>query len=90
MTLRTIFRSYDYGASIRETRALTDKYDEVKRQGMFLRSSPQFLKTDWMGNSTFGIPGVTLNGSAAFVESIRYPDSGTWFHVVRQATSSST
>ena len=82
--------SYDYGSSIRETRALTDKFDEVKRQGLFLRSSPQFLKTDWMGNSSVGIPGVTLNGSSAFVTSLMNPDSGTWFHVTRQSDSSST
>ncbi|RPD56740.1 hypothetical protein L226DRAFT_468186 [Lentinus tigrinus ALCF2SS1-7] len=83
-----VYTSYDYGSSIRETRALTDKYDEVKRQGMFLRSSPQFLKTDWMGNSSLGIPGVTLNGSSAFVTSLRNPDSGTWFHVTRFLRSS--
>ena len=82
--------SYDYGASIRETRALTDKFDEVKRQGMFIRSSPQFLKTEWMGNSSLGIPGVTLNGSDAFITSLRNPDSRTWFHIARQADSSST
>ncbi|TFK90360.1 glycoside hydrolase family 35 protein [Polyporus arcularius HHB13444] len=85
-----VYTSYDYGSSIRETRALTDKFDEVKRQGLFLRSSPQFLKTDWMGNSSLGIPGVTLNGSSAFVTSLRNPDSGTWFHVTRQSDSSST
>ncbi len=82
--------SYDYGSSIRETRALTDKFDEVKRQGLFLRSSPQLLKTDWMGNSSLGIPGVTLNGSSAFVTSLKNPDSGTWFHITRQSDSSST
>ncbi|KAI0693625.1 glycoside hydrolase superfamily [Cerioporus squamosus] len=85
-----VYTSYDYGSSIRETRALTDKFDEVKRQGLFLRSSPQFLKTDWMGNSSLGIPGVTLNGSSAFVTSLKNPDSGTWFHVTRQSDSSST
>ncbi|KAI1789917.1 glycoside hydrolase superfamily, partial [Ganoderma leucocontextum] len=85
-----VYTSYDYGSSIRENRALTDKFDEVKRQGIFIRSSPQFLKTDWMGNSSLGIPGVTLNGSAAFVTSLRNPDSGTWFHVTRQADSTST
>ncbi|KAI0738816.1 glycoside hydrolase superfamily [Daedaleopsis nitida] len=85
-----VYTSYDYGSSIRETRALTDKFDEVKRQGMFIRSSPQFLKTDWIGNSSLGIPGVTLNGSAAFVTSLTNPDSGTWFHITRQADSTST
>ncbi|KAM5536288.1 hypothetical protein V8D89_010065 [Ganoderma adspersum] len=85
-----VYTSYDYGSSIRENRALTDKFDEVKRQGLFIRSSPQFLKTDWVGNSSVGIPGVALNGSAGFVTSLRNPDSGTWFHVTRQADSTST
>ncbi|KAM5541258.1 hypothetical protein V8D89_005187 [Ganoderma adspersum] len=85
-----VYTSYDYGSSIRENRALTDKFDEVKRQGLFIRSSPQFLKTDWMGNSSVGIAGVALNGSAAFVTSLRNPDSGTWFHVTRQTDSTST
>ena len=88
--LNDLARSYDYGSAIRETRALTDKFDEVKREAMFIRSSPQFLKTDWVGNSSLGIPGVTVNGSGAFVTSLLNRDSGTWFHVARQESSTST
>ena len=88
--LNDFARSYDYGSAIRETRALTDKFDEVKREAMFIRSSPQFLKTDWMGNSSLGIPGVTVDGSGAFVTSLMNRDSGTWFHVARQESSTST
>ena len=47
-----VYTSYDYGASIRENRALSPKFDELKRQGLFLRSSPEFRKTDWIGNSS--------------------------------------
>lgn len=49
--LTKILLSYDYGASLRQTRELTPKFDELKRQGLFLRSSPDFRKTDWIGNS---------------------------------------
>ncbi|QRW22851.1 glycoside hydrolase family 35 protein [Rhizoctonia solani] len=45
-------REYDYGAAITETRRLTSKYAELKRQGLFLRSVPEFYATDVIGNST--------------------------------------
>ncbi|KAH8078388.1 glycoside hydrolase superfamily [Cristinia sonorae] len=85
-----VYTSYDYGAAIRESRALSPKFDELKRQALFLRSSPQFRKTDWVGDSTTGIPGVTVNGSAAFITLLRNPDSNTGFFIVRQTNSTST
>ena len=88
--LTRIYPSYDYGSSIRETRALSDKFDELKRQGLFLRSSPEFRKTDWIGDTTSGIPGVTLNGSAAFATLLQNPDTGTQFFITRQLDSTST
>ncbi|KAM5541245.1 hypothetical protein V8D89_005174 [Ganoderma adspersum] len=84
-----VYTSYDYGAAIRENRALSDKYDELKRQGLFLRSSPEFRKTDWVGDTSTGIPGVTLSGSAAFVTLLKNPDTGTQFFIARQADSTS-
>lgn len=81
--------SYDYGASIRENRALSDKYDELKRQGLFLRSSPEFYKTDWVGDTSTGMPGVTVNGSEAYVTWLRNPDTGSGFYIARQSNSSS-
>ncbi|PIL34819.1 hypothetical protein GSI_02606 [Ganoderma sinense ZZ0214-1] len=57
------YTSYDYSAAIKETRVLWAKYDEMKRQALFLRSSPQFRKTDWIGDTQAGpaaIPGVTI------------------------------
>lgn len=83
------YTSYDYAASIRETRLLWEKYDEMKRQALFLRSSPQFRKTDWIGDTNNGIPGVTVNGTGAFVTHLRNPDSGTGFTVVRQVDAGS-
>ncbi len=87
--LTRIYLSYDYGSSIRETRALSDKFDEFKRQGLFLRSSPEFRKTDWIGDTSSGIPGVTLNGSGAFVTLLKNPDTGAQFFITRQADSTS-
>ena len=81
--------SYDYGSAIRENRMLSRKYDELKRQGLFLRSSPEFLKTDWIGDTNSGIPGVTVNGTGAFVTYLRNPDSGTGFVIVRQVDAGS-
>ena len=85
-----VYTSYDYGSPIRETRQLSDKYDELKRQNMFIRSSPEFRKTDWIGDTNSGIPGVILQGSEAFATYLRNPDSGTGFIITRQANSSST
>jgi len=79
--------SYDYGAAISESRELTDKYAELKRQGIFLRSSPEFYKTDWIGNSSTGA--VTTNNPAAFVTLLRNPDSKASFYLARQKDSTS-
>jgi hypothetical protein len=79
--------SYDYGAAISESRELTDKYAELKRQGFFLRSSPEFYKTDWIGNSSTGV--VTTTNPAAFVTLLRNPDSKASFYIVRPKDSTS-
>ncbi|KAI0352573.1 hypothetical protein OH77DRAFT_1523159 [Trametes cingulata] len=84
-----VYTSYDFGASIRETRALSAKYDEMKRQGMFVRSTPAFRKTDWIGDSNTGIPGVRLSTGDAFATLLRNPDTGAGFVVTRQTNSTS-
>ncbi|KAH9850132.1 glycoside hydrolase superfamily [Lenzites betulinus] len=85
-----VYTSYDYGSAIHETRGLSAKYDELKRQGLFLRSSPEFRKTDWIGNSTAGIPGFSLSNSAAFVTLLKNPDTGAGFFIARQTDSTAT
>ncbi|KAI0823943.1 glycoside hydrolase superfamily [Trametes gibbosa] len=85
-----VYTSYDYGSAIHETRRLSAKYDELKRQGLFLRSSPEFRKTDWIGNSTVGIPGFSLSNSAAFVTLLKNPDTGAGFFIARQTDSTAT
>ncbi|KAH9013372.1 glycoside hydrolase family 35 protein [Lactarius hengduanensis] len=80
--------SYDYGAAIGESREITTKFTELKAQGLFLRSSPEFLKTERVGNSTSGPCQVT--NPAAFVTFLKNPDTGTGFWIARQTNSSST
>ncbi|KAI0263999.1 glycoside hydrolase family 35 protein [Gloeopeniophorella convolvens] len=83
-----VYTSYDYGATIQESRELTTKFTEVKFQGIFLRSSPDFVKTDWIGNSTSGA--VRVTNPAAFVTLLKNPDTGAGFWIVRQTDSTST
>ncbi|KAH9919182.1 uncharacterized protein BXZ73DRAFT_105011 [Epithele typhae] len=85
-----VYTSYDYGSPMRETRLLSKKYDEIKRQGLFIRSSPEFRKTDWVGDSSTGVPELSLSNDAAFVTYLRNPDSGTGFFIVRQDNSTTT
>ncbi|EKM56203.1 glycoside hydrolase family 35 protein [Phanerochaete carnosa HHB-10118-sp] len=84
-----VYSSYDYGGSLRENRALPPKFDELKRQGLFLRSSPEFRKTDWIGDSSTGVL-VTSTNDAIFVALLRNIDTGAQFVIVRQANSTST
>jgi len=83
-----VYTSYDYGAAITESRELTTKYDELKRQGLFLRSSPEFYKTDWVADSSTGL--AVSTSQAAFVTLLRNPDSKAAFYIVRQTNSTST
>ncbi|KAI0629927.1 glycoside hydrolase superfamily [Trametes polyzona] len=88
------YTSYDYAGAIKETRFLWEKYDEMKRQGIFVRSSPSFRKTDWIGNTnrSMGIPVVDILGKdadRAFATLLRNPDTGTGFTVVRNLDGTS-
>ncbi|KAF8443138.1 glycoside hydrolase family 35 protein [Boletus edulis BED1] len=83
-----VYTSYDYGSAIAENRELTDKYPELKRQGLFLRSSPEFYKTDYIGDSTNGAVAVTSD--SAFVTLLTNPDTSTSFFIARQNDSTST
>ncbi|GJF00021.1 glycoside hydrolase family 35 protein [Phanerochaete sordida] len=84
-----VYTSYDYGSALRENRALSPKFDELKRQGLFLRSSPEFRKTDWVGDSSSGVA-VASTSNASFATLLRNPDTGAQFVIVRQADSTST
>ena len=78
-----VYTSYDYGAAISEPRQLTTKYDELKRQGYFLTSTPSLLKTD-----AFAPDPPT---SAAIAESGRVnPDDHAQFLLLRHADGRAT
>ncbi|KAF9465360.1 glycoside hydrolase family 35 protein [Collybia nuda] len=83
-----VYTSYDYGASLTESRELTTKYDELKRQGLFVRSSPEFYKTNWMADASTGL--VASSSPAAFITFLQNPDSKAGFYIARQTNSTST
>ena len=83
-----VYTSYDYGASIAENRSLRDKFGELKLQAHFLRSSPEFYKTNWIADSSTGFTGSS--SSAAFVTFLQNPDTQTGFYIARQTDSTST
>lgn len=67
---------------------LTSKYAELKRQGLFIRSSEEFYKTDWLGNSSS--TAVTVSNPAAFVVHLSNADTGAGFYIARQNDATST
>ncbi|KAG7440311.1 glycoside hydrolase family 35 protein [Guyanagaster necrorhizus] len=83
-----VYTSYDYGASIDEARQLTTKYDELKRQCLFIRSSPEFHKTDWIADSSTGLS--ILSSEAVFATYLLNPDTQAGFYIVRHTNSTST
>ncbi|KAJ7747170.1 glycoside hydrolase family 35 protein [Mycena maculata] len=83
-----VYTSYDYGAPISESRALTTKYDELKLQGLFVRSSPDFAKTDWVADSRTGF--AASSNPDVFVTLLRNPDSYAGFYIIRQNDSTSS
>ncbi|CAE6463948.1 unnamed protein product [Rhizoctonia solani] len=86
-----VYTSYDYGAGITETRRLTSKYAELKRQGLFLRSVPEFYATDVIGNSTDSDthPTVNIDNPKVFGTLLRNEATGAEFYIVRHADSTS-
>ncbi|TEB20124.1 glycoside hydrolase family 35 protein [Coprinellus micaceus] len=82
-----VYTSYDYGASasITESRELTTKYDELKRQGLFIRSSPEFYKTEWIGDSSTGL--LTSSNPDVYVTTLKNADTPASFYIVRHRDS---
>ncbi|KAL5524694.1 hypothetical protein ACEPAF_9839 [Sanghuangporus sanghuang] len=83
-----VYTSYDYGGTIAENRVLTSKSMELRRQGLFIQSSPDFYKTDWIGNSSS--TAVSLSNPDAFAVFLSNPDTGAGFYITRQNDSTST
>ncbi|KAG9076577.1 hypothetical protein FRC06_009438, partial [Ceratobasidium sp. 370] len=92
MGVYAVPRRYDYGAAITETRRLTDKYAELKRQGLFLRSVPEFYATDVIGNSTDSAanPTVRVSDPTVLGTLLRNEATGAEFYIVRHLDSTST
>ncbi|PSL57253.1 beta-galactosidase-like protein [Saccharothrix carnea] len=78
-----VYTSYDYGSAITESRQLTAKYDEFKRQGYFMTSVAPLTKTD---QATAPVPADPAVGTVARAN----PDTGTQFVLVRQADRAGT
>src|SRR5439155_376604 len=78
-----VYTSYDYGASITESRQLRAKYNADKLIGYFTQSVAPLTKTDALA--------VAPPQNAAIVDTAREnPDTNTQFHVLRHANSTST
>jgi beta-galactosidase GanA len=78
-----VYTSYDYGAAITESRQLTAKYDEFKRQGYFVHAVAPLTKTDPATGPASSNPVLTTAARAN-------PDTGTQFVLVRHTDRAAT
>ncbi|KAG8942338.1 hypothetical protein FRC04_003790 [Tulasnella sp. 424] len=82
-----VYTSYDYGAAISENRDIrAEKYGEIKRQGLFLRSIPDFYKTDIMPSTSWEIE-LTSGGTPIAATFLQNPDNGSGFFISRHDDS---
>ncbi|MBM9510390.1 beta-galactosidase [Actinacidiphila acididurans] len=77
------YTSYDYGAAIRENRQLDPKYGQDKLIGYFTQSVAPLTKTD-------ALPSTPTDNTKVVDTARINPDTGTQFHVLRHADSTST
>ena len=78
-----VYTSYDYGAAITEGRQLTSKYDEFKREGLFLQEMTPLTKTD---ESTAPTSSNDVLQTAARAN----PDTKTQFVLLRHTDRAAT
>lgn len=78
-----VYTSYDYGAAITESRQLTAKYAEFKRQGYFATSVAPLTKTDPADAPAADNPAISTAARSN-------PDTGTQFVLVRHTESTSS
>lgn len=86
--VRSYISTDDYGAPISEDRSLNEKYTELKRQSLFLRSSIDFYKTDIVGDSHTREYCKGPNESG-FVTELRNRDNGAGYYILRATNSTS-
>jgi beta-galactosidase GanA len=78
-----VYTSYDYGAAITESRQLTEKYAEFRRQGYFVRAVAPLTRTDPVAAPPSDNPAVETMARAN-------PETGTRFVLVRGGTAASS
>ena len=78
-----VYTSYDYGAAITESRQLTTKYDEFKRQNYFQRAVTPLVKTDAVAGPVSSDPALTTVTRAN-------PDDGTQVVLLRHTDRAAT
>ena len=76
-----VYTSYDYGSPIRESRALSEKFEHLKLLGLFLRSVPEFSYTDVVGISS--VP--ASNQASLVVTHLRNPTTKSSFYFIRHS-----
>jgi hypothetical protein len=74
-----VYTSYDYGSPIRESRALSEKFEHLKLLGLFLRSVPEFYDTDVVNVSTL----TTSNRQSLVVTHLQNPVTKSGFYFIR-------
>ncbi|CAG9948185.1 unnamed protein product [Clonostachys rosea f. rosea IK726] len=77
--------SYDYSSPIHENRLISEKYNEGKLFGLFMRVARDFAKVERIGNGT----AYTTNAEVMATE-LRNPDTGARFYITRHDYSPST
>ncbi|KAH7055609.1 glycoside hydrolase superfamily [Macrophomina phaseolina] len=80
-----VYTSYDYGAPLRETREIWDKFKHIKLISLFTRVSEGLLNTDMESNGT----GNAVNTSSIFTWVLRNPETSAGFYVTQHDNSRS-
>lgn len=88
ITRSSILRIANGGFQVQENRMLSAKYTQLKIQAMFIRSSPEFYKTEWIGDSATSLPNAT-NNAAAYATLMENPDTSAGFWITRQTDATS-
>lgn len=76
-----VYTSYDYGSPIRESRALSEKFEHAKTLGLFLRSVPEFYHTDVVSVHT--VP--ASDEQSLVVTHLQNPTTKSGFYFVRHS-----
>ncbi|OJD34859.1 glycoside hydrolase family 35 protein [Diplodia corticola] len=80
-----VYTSYDYGAPLRETREVWDKFKHIKLISLFTRVSDGLLNTRMESNGT----GNAVNDTAIFTWVLRNPETEARFYFTQHDNSRS-